>query len=582
MNFQKQMADAYKLLNQGQIEQALQILKKLLKKFPANTDLLSNYAVVQISLGNYDEAFKLLKKTLALKFDIKSASNLIKLCVQMKNWQTIINLYEKYEIKKQKDLQLNIQLAIAYRELGDHEKAMHIFNELLKEHPSDPLIYISYGFTLNRLGQFDKAIEIYRKGLEVDQDNAHLNYNIGITYANINLHKKSAEHLIQASKEQPNNFNLWITLAAQQNILRDYTGVKNSLDKCRDIDPKNILIPFQYGVAEMQIGNLESAKKLFIDVLRIDKDYVEANYHLGLIYLMMGEYKKSNDYYKYRAIRSLNKYGRFDDLEIENISENSKIIIGWEQGIGDQLIFLRLLSKFIEQHKNVTLILPDKLCKLIAYNFPEINVINTSNCEDYLNKNIYDIKINLGSLIRFSSNIEESLKLARKLKPMASRDEVFKNDKKVIGLSWKSNNAKIGNEKSFNLSKFIPIIENNEFNFISLQYGDIKDEIDNVNSCLKNKIYHDDCLDYFDDIDGLCALISKCDLVITTSNITAHLSGSMGIKTYVLVPNKFGKLWYWFSKNNKSIWYPSVEIIQQDTDGEWEDEILKIKKMLEI
>ena len=76
-------------------------------------------------------------------------------------------------------------------------------------------------------------------------------------------------------------------------------------------------------------------------------------------------------------------------------------------------------------------------------------------------------------------------------------------------------------------------------------------------------------------------MIDICDFIITVSNTNAHLSGALGKKTYLLLPKGKGRLWYWSSENNKSNWYPSIEILQQNVVGSWTSVIDDLRKTLE-
>ena len=80
------------------------------------------------------------------------------------------------------------------------------------------------------------------------------------------------------------------------------------------------------------------------------------------------------------------------------------------------------------------------------------------------------------------------------------------------------------------------------------------------------------------DIDGLSSLISSCDIIVTTSNVTAHLAGGLGVKTYLFVPFSRGRLWYWHENNGVSIWYPSIRVFRAESPGEWGDIFEKIAK----
>ena len=86
--------------------------------------------------------------------------------------------------------------------------------------------------------------------------------------------------------------------------------------------------------------------------------------------------------------------------------------------------------------------------------------------------------------------------------------------------------------------------------------------------------------DNFNDLNGITSLIEICDFVITVSNTNAHISGALGKKTFLLLPKGKGRLWYWSSKNNKSLWYPSIEVIEQNVAGSWNSVINKLSKLV--
>ena len=116
--------------------------------------------------------------------------------------------------------------------------------------------------------------------------------------------------------------------------------------------------------------------------------------------------------------------------------------------------------------------------------------------------------------------------------------------------------------------------------FIDLQYNDTKIEKErfyNDNSIRINEV---ETIDNFNNLNGITSLIEICDFVITVSNTNAHISGALGKKTFLLLPKGKGKLWYWSSKNNKSLWYPSIEVIEQNVAGFWNYAINKLSELV--
>jgi ADP-heptose:LPS heptosyltransferase len=131
------------------------------------------------------------------------------------------------------------------------------------------------------------------------------------------------------------------------------------------------------------------------------------------------------------------------------------------------------------------------------------------------------------------------------------------------------------------LDQLEPILKNNQFEFINLQYGEVDTEIQRVRNQCGVNIQQIEGVDVYNDIDGLLALIDACDIVITTSNITAHLAGSIGKRGCVFVPNSQGRIWYWHHDDVYSLWYPSLRVFYQGDRPYWTDTIRQVKIWVE-
>jgi len=152
-----------------------------------------------------------------------------------------------------------------------------------------------------------------------------------------------------------------------------------------------------------------------------------------------------------------------------------------------------------------------------------------------------------------------------------------------IGLSWSTLNKAEHDKKSIALDKFLEIFKKNNLNLINLQFGDVKNEISSFKE--KNKIEFYECknLNITKEIDKLMSLINKLDLVITIQNSTAHISLSIGKKTFVLLsyaPPRF----YWYGPNTeKSYWYPEATLYRQkDANDGWQQILNKISNDIDL
>jgi len=95
-------------------------------------------------------------------------------------------------------------------------------------------------------------------------------------------------------------------------------------------------------------------------------------------------------------------------------------------------------------------------------------------------------------------------------------------------LNFEKERAKFEHEKSARLQDFEGLLRNPDFRFVDLQYGETSADRSSVAVDCGVQVLHLDDIDNTNDIDGLAALISACDAVITVSNTTAHLAGALG------------------------------------------------------
>jgi ADP-heptose:LPS heptosyltransferase len=150
--------------------------------------------------------------------------------------------------------------------------------------------------------------------------------------------------------------------------------------------------------------------------------------------------------------------------------------------------------------------------------------------------------------------------------------ERFSHDARaLIGLSWISFNKVYGRSKSARLRDFEALLSLPNCRFVDLQYGDTRDEREAIERELGVRVERLPDIDNTQDIDGLAALITACDAVVTVSNTTAHLAGALGRPTWVMVPHGHARFWYWFRDDADSPWYPRVHLKRQARGQSWAD-----------
>jgi len=582
MNIPQKIKKAEQLAKSGQLDSAVELLSLIIKKFPNQAQAHGLLGLLYVFKRSDQLAEKHFLRSIHVDFNVGVVKNLTTLLIQGKRWQDAYLWSQRLLQELPQDVDIQLNHATILRNINQTEGAINTYQQLIKKSPQHIQIYIGYGYTLNQLERYEEAVEVYQQGLKVNPNEFGLLYNLGITYLNQFDYDNSLKYLNLALEQNTKVIDLWLTIAVCFAKKRDFRSAFNSIQSAHKVDPNNLLVSFQMGTLLLQQGKNTEALHWLNQVTQKDPEHVEANYHKGLLHLKEENYKEALPYYRYRVKRLHNRLGKFNDFELPKLSKESEIIVSWEQGIGDEILYLGLINN-IFRAKSISYITQDKLYDWVKLNLTDINVIKESRSKEFIKHNPNLIQLNAASLMAYIDDWDayfnkSSIWVVDNNLRYKYLQKYKSNNQTVLGISWMSANKKIGDEKSVPLNQLASIIGNQKT--ISLQYGDVQDEISNINFQNSLNIIHDDELDYFNDINSLAALISICDIVVTCSNVTAHIAGRLGIKTYLMIPRLFGNIWYWDESQNQSRWYPSITILRQKEDMNWSEPIETVRKNL--
>lgn len=75
-------------------------------------------------------------------------------------------------------------------------------------------------------------------------------------------------------------------------------------------------------------------------------------------------------------------------------------------------------------------------------------------------------------------------------------------------------------------------------------------------------------------IADMAAFASEMDLVITIDTMAAHIAGSLGLPTWLLLKREAD--WRWMLDRDSSPWYPTMKVFRQSTAGEWDEPLTRV------
>lgn len=312
---------------------------------------------------------------------------------------------------------------------------------------------------------------------------------------------------------------------------------------------------------------------------------------LSLTYLVSGQFHRGWKFYERRFFADNNDTDNPQHLTttkqpLSNLTQvRGRSVLVWaEQGVGDEIMFGSMLREVHATAGKLIVQLDKRLIPLFQRSLPPDTVF----FERYspVPEDFYDYHVAIGSLGKHLRSDVTSFtgKAGPYLRPDPRRVSEIRTlmsidpQERIVGLSWRSSHPETGPVRSINLLRLIQKFKAPKVRFVNLQYGDVTDEILEVERELGVKVWQCPDLNTTDDIDGLAALIESTDLVVTIGNTTAHLTGALGKKGIVLLPKINARAitgrimmhWRWLGGANNCLWYDSLRLERWEShESDW-------------
>ena len=454
---------------------------------------------------------------------------------------------------------LNYQ-AMAYSALKKDREALNSYQKILKRDPTLAGPYYNMGIILKRNGRTEEAVESYKKAISLKSDYVQAYNNLGALYKDNENYDNAIKMFTKAKEIQPDHQNSFYNLA----LIKKEQGLN------------------------------EEAIELFLKLLDLNPEHnnkknndtvtYKARFNYGILLMTMENFKEGWRNYEYRwKIPPYNKVvWPFTDKPVWQGERGKRLALWQEQGIGDQIIMLSLLIEIKQMVSTLYVYVDPRLQSLCKRAMPEIEFVKDLEELQNLECDYHLPLISLGGVIRNDiSDFERTVKGYLKADPRrveSIRNELQLDGKTVIGISWKSFNTRY-KTKSIHLRDMGRLFSGLDVVLVNLQYGDVEDEIKEFKKETGIEVVQCASVDNREDLDGLAALIEVCDLVVSTSNATIHLAGSLAKETWVLL--HYVSIYYWLVERTDSVWYPSLKLYRQPTLNDWDSVYASVRKDLE-
>ena len=459
-------------------------------------------------------------------------------------------------------------------------EALESFGVALQIKPGDAQCQFEAGNALKELGRNEEAIARYDEALGLDPRDAEAHNNRGIAL-------KDADRLAEAVASYDTAISLRPRYAEAHsnrgNALKEMARFDEALaghDQAIALKPDYAEAHYNRGNVLGDLKRYDEALASYDTALQLRPDCAEATHNKALLLLGRGRYGEGFTLYRSRwQSPSFGGEHLQSDVPAWTGTADDVVLLWPEQGIGDEIFYASLMPLLADGGARITLAADGRLHAIYRRSFPWLSITDKDALKAPLagrftaQAPIGDLGAILGlDAEKLAARPPAFLRADPDRREALRRATSFPKSLQVVGLSWKSANHKFGAEKSLRLVDLAPVLAIPGLSFVNLQYGDVAADIAEAKAVLGVAVHQVEGLDIYNDIDGLMALVDACDVVVTTSNITAHLAGAIGKRAVVLVPSGKGCLWYWRGGSN-NLWYPSLTRAAQPRIGDWQPAI---------
>lgn len=249
--------------------------------------------------------------------------------------------------------------------------------------------------------------------------------------------------------------------------------------------------------------------------------------------------------------------------------DGKRILVFGEQGLGDTLQFVRFVPRLTQQGAAVTLVPQAGLVRLLAPNFPGVDVMPSIGP-----RHDFDYQVPLMSLPSIFRDTLETLPgevpylAADPVRVERWRGRIGEGGLRV-GIVWQGGRKYARDAiRSIPLVRFAPLAGVPDVRLISVQAQVGMEQLDALPRGMAVTRFGEELENNPDGLQEMAALMANLDLMIMSDTGPTHLAGALGRPVWVALSHNPD--WRWMYDREDSPWYPTMRLFRQQAAGDWD------------
>ena len=604
------------LLQLGRATEAVPVLEHATRRQRGDANVLGNLAQAYLGLGRHREAADTFRKAARIapavpQFQIGIAVSLA-LAGKLGEAEALL---ARLTTRFPDAVLVWVNLGHLFRDTRRYDQALDAYRKALALEPTLIDARASLGSVLHSLSRFDEARTEYEACIEAAPDGLIARFNLASLHMACGRYadaERMCRELVRRAPENSDAHRLMGTALAHE---RRLLAALRSYRYAAELAPDDPATARSYGGALMEVGDAANGLRWLAHALRLEPDSVHTHRMLAGAQLAHGRLQDGWMHHVHRPgaaeLRAAHRAWQPADPSTQMQPQSRVCVIG-EQGLGDELFFMRYVPRLVAAGVCVTVRCDARLAPLLRRvdGFPEVVAASATIPSA-------DVRILCGDVPLALGNQPLSA-----LPPAAARPRAVVRDcaeritlywpapaprlvipvlperraeirarlvtlgpAPYIGITWRGGVAPEDQQgaeavlyKSIEPELLAAAIDSIPGTVVALQRNPRPGELECASRALGRSVHDLTALN--NDLESMLALLSVLDQYIGVSNANMHLRAAVCATARVLVPSPAE--WRWMQRGKASPWFPGFAIYRQTLHGEWNDALTALKRDLEV
>jgi tetratricopeptide (TPR) repeat protein len=471
--------------------------------------------------------------------------------------------------------------------LQNHPLTARIAEAWCELRPDLPDSWFQLALAHQQNGSTSSALDAYRRVLALNADYPMLRNNLAALHYSMQDYQIALRFCEDAIRANASNHLAWTNAAAIWLKLREPGFACIAAERACALAPNYLTALMTLINALKELQRPDEALDIALRASQFAPADTTVQWALAMLQLQRGDYRNgwANHEARWAGSPELSGAKRLDpDRQWRGEDLTGRTLFVWgEQGFGDALQFARFIpevARRVQERGKLIYCAFAPLFELFERSLSdhEVDVVP----HDTVRLPDFDFHIPVGSLpLALGVTLDNlpapsSYVVTDARRTAYWREKLQRGSGLKVGLVWSGSRTHQRNP----LRSVPPALYARAFGSLSgVEFYSLQvDGADEVAAMASDGLEVIDWTKEFQSFDESAALVCNLDLVITVCTSVAHLSGALGVPTWLLLD--VNPHWVWMLERDDSPWYPSIRIYRQQRYGDWLPVLEQVKAEL--